>query len=112
MEMLLLKIFYHAHCRSICSDFKVIVILLGLQTEDTKYCCFLCYLDSPARDKNYTVTVWTKSDSFESGQRNVAEDLLVDTKNVKAIVRNGKVFGHQKQLSQNSSKQKSKKGFS
>ena len=32
MKMLLLKINYHAYFWSICSDFKVIAILLGLQT--------------------------------------------------------------------------------
>ena len=82
MKMLLLKINYHALCWSICSDFKVIAILLGLQTGYTKYCCFLCYWDSLARDKHYTVKVWSERDSFELGQRNVAEDPLVDTKHV------------------------------
>ena len=43
MKMLLLKINYHAHCWSIRLDFKVIAILLGLQTGYMKYCCFLCY---------------------------------------------------------------------
>ena len=82
MKMLLLKINYHAHCSSICLDFEVIAILLGLQTGYTKYCCFLCYWDSRARDKHYTVKVWSERDSFKLGQRNIAEDPLVDTKNV------------------------------
>ena len=54
MKMLLLKINYHAHCWSIYSDFKVIAILLELQTGFTKYCCF-CYWDSRTRDKHYYV---------------------------------------------------------
>ena len=82
MKMRLLKINYHAHCWSICSDFKVIAILLGLEKGYTMYCCFVCYWDSRARDKHYTVKVWSERDSFESGQRNVAEDPLVYTKNV------------------------------
>ena len=43
MKMLLRKINYHAYSWSICLDFKVIALLLGLQREYTKYCCFLCY---------------------------------------------------------------------
>ena len=79
-----------------------------MQTGYTKYCCFLCYWDSRARDKHYTVKVWSERDSFEPGQRNVTEDPLVDTENVilpalhielgrvkyfvKAILRNGNAF--------------------
>ena len=112
MKMLLLKMNYHAHCWSICSDFKVIAIQLALQTGYTKYFCFLCYWDSRTRDKYYTVKVWSKRDSFEPGKKNVAEDPLVDTKNVilpplhinlglvenfvKEIVRNGNAFGYLK----------------
>ena len=111
MKMLLLKINYHAHCWSICSDFKAIAILLGLQTGFKKYCCFLCYQNSRARDKHYTVKVWSVRNWFEQGQRNVADVPLVDTKNVilpllhiklgivksfvKAIIRNG-TFGYLK----------------
>ena len=62
MKMLLLKVNYHAHCWSICWDFRVIVILLGLQTWYTKYCCFLCYWDSRARDWVW-VRVWSERDS-------------------------------------------------
>ena len=110
LKILLLKINYHAHCRSICSDFEVIAILLALQTEYTKYCFFFCYWDSRSRDKHYTVKVWSERDSFEPEQRNVAEGPQVDTKNVillplhiklgivkktvKAIVRKGNVFGY------------------
>ena len=60
MKMLLLKINYNAHCWSICSNFKVIAILLGLQIGYSKYCCFWCYWDSRARDKHYTVKVWSE----------------------------------------------------
>ena len=65
MKMLLLKINYHAHCWSICSDFKVIAIQLGLKTGYTKYCCFLCYWNNHAREKHQTVKVWSERDSFE-----------------------------------------------
>ena len=40
VKMLLLEINYPADCWSICSAFKVIAILLLLQAEYTKYCCF------------------------------------------------------------------------
>ena len=48
----------------------------SVQTGYTKYCCFLCYWDSRARDKHYTVKVWSERDSFEPGQWNVVEDPL------------------------------------
>ena len=60
----------------------MIAILLGLLTGYTKYCCFLCYWDSLARDKHYTVKVWSDRDSFKAGQINGAEDPLLDIKNV------------------------------
>ena len=53
-----------------------------MQTGLTKYCCFLCYWDSRAMDKHYTIKVCSKRGWFEPGHRNVAKDLLVDTKNV------------------------------
>lgn len=114
MKMLLLIINHHAPCWSICSDFNVIAILLGLQTGYTKYCCFLCYWDSHARDKHYTVRVWSERDSFERGQRVVARSPLVGLKNikltylplhiklrivknvVKAIAQNGNAFAYLK----------------
>ena len=112
MKMLLLKINYHVHCWSTCSYFKVIAILLGLQTGCMKYCCFLCYWDSRARDEHYTVKVWSERNSFVPWQRNVAEDPLADNKNVilpplhiklrivknivKGIVRNRNAFGYLK----------------
>ena len=115
-----------AHCWSICWDFEVIAILLGLQTGYTKYFCFLCYWDSRARDKHYTVYVWSERDSFEPGQRNVAEDPLVDTKKVilpplhikleivknyvKTIVRDGNAFGYLKSKFPKHSETKIKEG--
>ena len=90
----------------------MIAILLGLQTGYTKYCRFLCYWNSRARDRHYAVQVWSKRDSLEPGQRKVAENPLVDTKNVillpldielgivksvvKAIFRNKNAFGYLK----------------
>ena len=89
MKMLFLKINYGAHCWSICSDFKMIAILLGLQTGYTKYCCFLCYWDSHARETHYTIKIWYERGSFEPEQRNVAEtaeDPLVDTVDTKNVI--------------------------
>ena len=76
------------------------------------YFCFLCYWDSRARDKHYTVKVWSERDSFKPWQRNVAEDPQVDTEDViltplhlklgivknlvEAIVRNGNAFSYLK----------------
>ena len=92
----------------------------------TLYCCFLCYWDSRARNKHYTVKVWSKHDSIEPEQRNVAEDPLVNTKNdilpplhiklgivmsfAKAIVRNANGFGYLKSKFSKHSEAKIKEG--
>lgn len=39
---------------AICTDFKVIALLTGLQSGYTKFCCFLCLWDSRSRDEHYT----------------------------------------------------------
>ena len=51
MKTLLDCIDYVKHSWNICGDFKVIGLLLGMQSGYTKYCCFLCEWDS--RDKKY-----------------------------------------------------------
>ena len=53
MNQLLRCINYEEYCRQLCGDLKVIAILVRLQPGCTKYCCFLCEWDSPARHEHY-----------------------------------------------------------
>ena len=42
MKLLLGKIKYDESKWKLCGDLKVVALLLGMQLEYTKYCCFLC----------------------------------------------------------------------
>ena len=75
IKMLVLKINYHSQCWSICSDFKVIAILLGMQTGYTKYCCFLYYWDCCNRDKHYTVKIWSECDRLNQDKETLLKTL-------------------------------------
>jgi len=48
-KLLLGKIMYDEFKWKLCGDLKVVALLLGMQLGYTKYCCFLCELES--RDK-------------------------------------------------------------
>jgi hypothetical protein len=61
MKNLLDKINYNKHCWNVCSDLKIVAILLGMQLGYTKYCCFICEWDSRAKDKHYSVKHWKKN---------------------------------------------------
>jgi len=54
LKILLEKIQYDKYCWTICWDLKVIALLMSLQLRYTKFCCFLCELDS--RDKKKIIT--------------------------------------------------------
>lgn len=82
MKLLLDKIDYELHKWFICGDFKVIGILLGLQSGYTKHCCFLCTWDSRARDKYYNVKVWPARQTLEPGKMNISQKPLVDPQKI------------------------------
>jgi hypothetical protein len=42
MNDILVEVDYKQYQWEVCGDFKVIAVLLGLQTGYTKYSCFLC----------------------------------------------------------------------
>jgi len=46
IKLLSEKIKYSEFKWTLCGDFKVVALLLGMQLEYTKYCCFLCKWDS------------------------------------------------------------------
>ena len=59
MQIVLLKLIkYEEHRWSICGDFKVIGLLLGMQSGYTKHCCFLCIWDSRDDKSHYDSKQW------------------------------------------------------
>jgi transcription elongation factor Elf1 len=58
MNDILVEVHYKKYQCEFCGDFKVIAVLLGLQTSYTKYYCFLCERDSYARDIHYSREHW------------------------------------------------------
>ncbi len=82
MSLILQAINYKKYDWKICTDLKVIAILLGLQAGYTKYCCFLCLWDSRARKEHYKKKVWPERSNFVIGENNIQNPRLVDPKNV------------------------------
>lgn len=78
MVFLLEKISYETHQWQICTDLKVVTILLGQQSGFTKFPCFLCLWDSRDREQHYVKKDWPIRDNFDVGSRNVIQKNLVD----------------------------------
>jgi len=61
-----------------CCDVKVIALLLGLQQEFKKYCCFICEWDSRSRPLQYSRKDWPARKSLEPGIISVENQPLVE----------------------------------
>ena len=77
MNLLLGKIKYDKCKWKLCGDLKVVVLLLGLQLEYTKYCCFLCEWDSRDKKNHYVNKLWPKRTLLTPGEKNVVSPPLV-----------------------------------
>ena len=77
MKLLLGKIKYDKFKWRLCGDLKVVALLLGMQLEYTKYCCFLCEWDSRDKKNHYVNIVWPKRTLLTPGQKNVINPPLV-----------------------------------
>lgn len=82
MEYLLDKINYRLYKWKICTDLKIVTIILGQQSGFTKYPCFLCEWDSRAREQHYDVKEWPARNSFVVGNKNLKYNKLVDPDNI------------------------------
>lgn len=82
MKLLLNAIDYTRHNWRICSDLKMVAILLGMQLGYTQFCCYLCLWESRARSKHYRKKNWPKRGNFKKGQYNVKYPPLVDPQRV------------------------------
>lgn len=109
-KYLLQKLDYKSHNWYICGDFKMINILTGLQSGNTKNPCFLCLWDSRARNQHWTEKDWPMRSEWEIGSHNVLSESLVEKEKillpplhiklglmkqfVKALDKNGECFNH------------------
>ena len=57
-------------------------MLLGQQSGNAKYTCFLCLWDSQDGGNHYKKKVWSKRMLLERGSGNVINDLVVETSTV------------------------------
>jgi hypothetical protein len=78
MNTLLMLIKYSEHSWNICSDLKVVALLLGMQTGYTKHMCFLCLWNSRDDKNHYIVKNWPPRNTPVIGQHNVQHAPLVD----------------------------------
>ncbi|KAK2578077.1 hypothetical protein KPH14_001025 [Odynerus spinipes] len=81
-EVMLNKINYYRYKWNVCSDLKVIGLLMGLQRGYTKYCCFLCEWDSRARSSHYKIKDWPARTNFIPGEKNIKFKNLIDKENI------------------------------
>ena len=76
MKLLLGKNKYDEFKWKLRGDLKVVAMLLGMQLENTKYCCFLCEWDSRAKKNHYVNKLWLKRTSLTPGEKNVVTSPL------------------------------------
>jgi hypothetical protein len=82
MELPLRKVQYDKYKWHIRGHFKVIGILLVLQSGYTKYCCFLCDWDSRARTIHYATKILPPGVNTVRGNKNAIYKPLVDRRNI------------------------------
>ena len=78
MKILLSKLQSSTHTWKICVDFKVLNMLLGLQSGFTKYPCFMCEWDSRDRSNYWIKRDWPLRESLITGFRNILHPALGD----------------------------------
>lgn len=78
MKMILEKTNDDKHRWEICTDLKVVTILLGQQSGFTKFPCYLCEWDSRNRKEHYVKKIWQVRKLFVKGQKNIIEKQLVE----------------------------------
>jgi hypothetical protein len=82
MQVLLNLVKYQNHQWSICGDFKVIALILGMQGGYTKHSCFLCLWDSRDDANHYQKKEWPKRDVLIPGKQNVKYAPLIEPSKV------------------------------
>jgi hypothetical protein len=60
------------------ADLQLVSLLMGLQLGYTKYCCFLCNLNSRAKTLHYLKIDWPQRISLKVGEKNVQHPALAE----------------------------------
>ncbi|XP_022900735.2 uncharacterized protein [Onthophagus taurus] len=126
MVKLVKSLNYEDHDWKVCADLKVTGMLCGLQRGYTKYCCFLCFWDSRAREHHYKRKQWPERKSHTLGEGNIKYLPLIKKENillpplhiklglfknfVKALDIEGQAFAYLRTLFENLSFAKIKEG--
>ena len=82
VNKLLIKINYAQFKWYVCGDFKILRVLLSLQSEYTKYSCFLCLWNSRADGEHYEKMHWPTREELTPGMYNVIREPLVSRENI------------------------------
>ena len=82
VKQLLIKINYAQFKWYVCGDFKILGVLLGLQSEYTKYSSFLCLWNSGADGEHYEKMHWPTREELTPGMCNVIRESLVNREKV------------------------------
>ena len=82
IKTLLDAIQYNENKWYLCGDLKIIGILMGMQGQFTKHCCFYYLWDSRATAEYYVRKDWPARVTYIPGNANIKEVLLMDPKNV------------------------------
>ena len=73
---------YNSYQWKICSDLKVVGILMGLRKGFVKFSCFICLWDSRCRSEHYTKQNWPNRYDYSVGESSVVAEPLVDRDNI------------------------------
>ena len=82
VKQLLIKINYAQFNWYVCSEFKMLGVLLGLQSGYIKYSCFLCLWNSRNDSEHYEKMHWLTWEELTSGMYNVIREPLVSWEKV------------------------------
>ena len=86
LRFILDSIQYDYHKWSISADLKFVVILTGLQSGCTKYCCFLCLWDSHDRKEHYCRKEWPVRNTHIPDTNNIKNPCYLQSKFLRLVV--------------------------
>lgn len=82
INVILKLINYDLHRWVICSDLKIVAILMGLKQGFAKHQCFLCLWEGRRRDLHYTDYKWHPRISHQPGQDSIEKIPLVPSSKI------------------------------
>lgn len=73
MERIFEKIQYNEHQWDVRSDLKVVALVTGMQTGNTKFSCCLCEFDTRSTEEHYIRRVWNPKPSKKNKEGNASQ---------------------------------------